>query len=68
MLPNHLKDEFDNLTPFQQEKFQELVQWGNAGGPGQLLMSDGAYEKILEIVQKMETPPAPPAEPEQKQE
>lgn len=68
MLPNHLKDEFDKLTPFQQEQFNKLVQWANAGGPGQFLMSDGSYEKILEIVQKMDTPDALPAEPEPKQE
>ncbi len=51
-----VKAEFDKLSDYKKEQFQKLVMWSNAGEPGQTLMSDHAYLKIMEQVSRMDEP------------
>lgn len=53
-MPQYIMQEFLQLTPFQQNAFRQLVGMSTNGfGPGQAIISDSVYEKILEQVKRM---------------
>lgn len=63
-IPAHLQADYDALNPAQQQKFMELAVWGAAGQPGNLIISDMAFEKCLKVVKQMGLEPDQPAEPD----
>ena len=52
-MPDFIRQEFEKLSPYKKSTFQELVMWANAGGPGNLLISDSSYETILKTINAM---------------
>lgn len=63
MIPGHIIEELNKLSPAQKQKFQDLVMWaGNSGFAGSSLPVD--YGKILEMVQASGETPVTPAEPD----
>lgn len=64
MLPSLIQADYDLLSPAQKNAFDQMVAMSNAGQPGQLLMSDMAYIKILEMVKRMTEEPNLPIEPD----
>lgn len=64
MMPQHVQQEYDKLTPAQQAKFNELMTWSNAGQPGQTLITDMAYDSFFRMVKNMGDNPDTPAEPD----
>jgi hypothetical protein len=63
-VPPHLQLDYDSLSESQKQKFLELAQWGAAGGPGNLIISDAAFERIFKSVKQMGTEPDTPIEPD----
>lgn len=63
-IPAHLQGDFDQLSEKQQKAFLEMAQWGAAGQPGNLLITDMAFERCLKIVKQMGEDPVEPIEPD----
>lgn len=63
-IPPHLQLDYDSLTDAQKQKFSELAMWGAAGGPGNLIISDSAFERIYKSVKQMGDTPDTPIEPD----
>lgn len=63
-IPPHLQLDYDSLSPAQQKKFVELAQWGAAGGPGNLIITDAAFERIFNSVKQMGEDPLTPIQPD----
>lgn len=63
-LPAHLQAEFDALSQSQQQKFMEMAMWGAAGQPGNVIITDMAFEKCLQSVKLMGSEPDQPIEPD----
>jgi hypothetical protein len=52
MLPNYLRDDYEQLSDYQKLMFSQLVIWSNAGMDG-FLVSASSYANILDIVKRM---------------
>lgn len=65
-IPQHLQLDFDSLSPAQKQKFMELAQWGAAGGPGNLIVTDASFERIYKAVKQMGEEPLTPIEPDRR--
>lgn len=63
-IPAHLQPEFDLLSKAQQQKLIEMAQWGAAGSPGALVITDMAFERCLKYVKQMGEEPVEPIEPD----
>jgi hypothetical protein len=63
-IPAHLQGDFDALSPAQQQKLVEMAQWGAAGSPGNLIITDMAFERCLKVVKQMGAEPVEPIEPD----
>jgi hypothetical protein len=63
-IPQHLKLDYDSLSPAQQQKFMELAHWGAAGSLGNLIITDASFERIFNSVKQMGEDPLTPAQPD----
>lgn len=63
-LPQHLQTDYDALTPAQQDAFAKIVMMGAAGSPGNLIISNMAFESALKSVKRMGPEPDQPIEPD----
>ncbi len=63
-IPAHLQLDFDSLSDAQKNAFGQLATWGAAGGPGNIIVSDAAFERIFNQVKRMGETPDLPAEPD----
>jgi hypothetical protein len=63
-IPQHLQLDFDSLTDAQKQKFMELANWGAAGGPGNVIITDASFERIFKSVKLMGESPDTPVEPD----
>ncbi|NJO48088.1 MAG: hypothetical protein HC840_00065 [Leptolyngbyaceae cyanobacterium RM2_2_4] len=63
-IPAHLQLDFDSLSGAQKNAFGQLATWGAAGGPGNIIISDAAFERIFNQVKRMGESPDLPAEPD----
>lgn len=63
-MDNLIKGEYDKLSPYRKQKFDELVGWqATTHKGGAIKLDQGAYFKILDWVNKLpETNPEPPIE------
>lgn len=64
-IPAHLQLDYDSLSEAQQRKFNELAAWGAAGSPGNMIITDGAFEKIYNTIKQMGEDPIEPVGPEE---
>lgn len=63
-LPAHLQGDYDQLTDAQKQLFTQMVMASAAGQPGNLLITDMAFERNLTYVKNMGPEPELPAEPD----
>ena len=64
-LPAHVQQEFDKLSPAQQQKFHQLMGWGSAAGKGfASVTTDVAYFNAIDMIKRMGDEPATVIEPE----
>ena len=63
-IPPHLQLDFDGLSDGQKHKFMQLAMWGAAGGPGNMIITDAAFEKIFKTIKQMGEDPDTPSEPD----
>ena len=63
-IPIHLQADYDALSPGQKQAFHQLAMWGAAGGPGNVIVTDMAFNQILKSVKNMGEEPAQVAEPD----
>jgi hypothetical protein len=62
MIPKHVLDVLNTLTPAQKQKFQELCMWaGHSGMKGSVLPIN--YDQLLDMVKQMGPDPVVPVEP-----
>ena len=63
-IPAHLQLDYDSLSDAQKQAFNQLANWGAAGGPGNVIVSDASFERIYTSVKQMGEEPLIPAEPD----
>lgn len=63
-IPPHLQLDFDSLTEVQRQKFMDMVMWGAAGSPGNLIITDMAFATALRFIKQMGEDPVTPIEPD----
>lgn len=63
-IPAHLQGDFDSLTDAQKQAFTEMAMAGAAGTPGNLIITDMAFERCLKYVKQMGPEPERVAEPD----
>lgn len=63
-IPAHLQSDYDALNDTQKQKFMQLAMWGAAGGPGNAIVTDMAFERILKTIKQMGDQPNEPIEPD----
>lgn len=64
MMPNHIQQEYEKLSPAQKQKFNHLLSWSTSSGIPGVAVPVMAYEKILDMVKQMGEEPATPVEPD----
>lgn len=63
-IPAHLQPEYDALNDAQKQAFIDMAMWGAAGQPGNLVITDMAFERCLKVVKQMGEEPVKPIEPD----
>lgn len=63
-MPDHIRIEFEKLSPSQKEKFNQLLAWSGASGLPGIGLPMAAYEKCLEMARQMGEEPSTPVEPD----
>ena len=63
-IPAHLQSEYDALNEAQKDAFTKMALWGAAGTPGNLVITDMAFESCMRTVKQMGQEPIRPIEPD----
>lgn len=63
-IPAHLQGDYDALSEAQKQAFMEMAMWGAAGQPGNVIITDMAFERCLKYVKQMGEDPVKVIEPD----
>ena len=63
-IPAHLQPEYDALNDAQKDAFAKMAMAGAAGAPGNLIITDMAFERCLKYAKQMGPEPIQVIEPD----